>query len=488
MKEIRASQSAADRRAFTITELMISVAVLVVVILAASKIFQTAGRVASVGEASADLLQEATSIERQLRADIANLASEGFFAIQCVSVRNDVNGVGTLLNPNLPPDARIRCDQLVFFRNGVQSSATYRLSQGENRKGQGVSARVYYGHAFQVPEAGPYFGSRAKDVNQALPPASGFVPWATGAAGLVDVNMTDMSATNAGSVDMTQPEARQWLLVRQPLLMVDDDLDANPLTYANGQMLSGRFIYSPEVLNNRVDAVTQQLAAESEAAYPSIREELASVGDVESQRDAIAANYIFYPRAERSAPSMSRVDQALTNSVISSSCSSFKVDWCYAPGVGEVRFPAGGSIPGVHDTGGGDPVPEQEDIQWFGLLDYDHSSDALVGDVRSYRSYARQAPTIFEDNIESDALVVSGANAIWGPYNAIFGFNQDKPFLDSTTDLPVRNGDPAGINIDAGYTPWPTAIRVTMTLHDPRATLEGGREFQFIIKLPDRVN
>ncbi len=31
--------------------------------------------------------------------------------------------------------------------------------------------------------------------------------------------------------------------------------------------------------------------------------------------------------------------------------------------------------------------------------------------------------------------------------------------------------------------PWPAAIRFTMTLHDPRGVLEGGRTFQFVVNL-----
>jgi hypothetical protein len=41
--------------------------------------------------------------------------------------------------------------------------------------------------------------------------------------------------------------------------------------------------------------------------------------------------------------------------------------------------------------------------------------------------------------------------------------------------------------LEVGYTPWPSAIRVTMVLNDPDGKLEGGREFQFVIRLPQRV-
>ena len=102
-------------RAFTLTELMVAVAVLVVVILATAKIFGTASKVTGLGQATRDVMQEAAAIERQIRADFARLSPEGFFVIHCVAVPNDVHYSPTfpqLLNPSLPRDAIIRADQL----------------------------------------------------------------------------------------------------------------------------------------------------------------------------------------------------------------------------------------------------------------------------------------------------------------------------------------------------------------------------------------
>ena len=153
-KARRLAASRRRARGFTLVELMIAVAVLVVIIIATSKIFGTAGKVTSLGQATADVLQETTAIERQIRSDFERLAQDGVFAIRCVSVRNDVNvPIGPLLNPALPEDAMIRSDQLLFFTNAVQSIQTYRQGSGSSHKGQGTAARVYYGHAFQLPEA-----------------------------------------------------------------------------------------------------------------------------------------------------------------------------------------------------------------------------------------------------------------------------------------------------------------------------------------------
>ena len=61
-------------------------------------------------------------------------------------------------------------------------------------------------------------------------------------------------------------------------------------------------------------------------------------------------------------------------------------------------------------------------------------------------------------------------------YEAFFGYNQSNP-LDEFGNA----------NADLGYTPWPNAIRVTMTLHDPESKLANGKVFQFVINLPGSV-
>ena len=45
------------------------------------------------------------------------------------------------------------------FTNGIQGIQTYRQGAGTNHKGQGTAARIYYGHAFQIPGARAVEGS-----------------------------------------------------------------------------------------------------------------------------------------------------------------------------------------------------------------------------------------------------------------------------------------------------------------------------------------
>ena len=147
---------------FTLTELMVAVAVLIVVIIATAKIFQTASLVTGLGEATSDIIQEAAAIDRQLRADFDRLSGDGFIVIRCVEVPNDLYGPGQpLVNPALPSAAVIRADQLFFFIDGAQPMTT--LTQagagpaigGTNLWGLGTHSRVYYGHAVQLDNGGP---------------------------------------------------------------------------------------------------------------------------------------------------------------------------------------------------------------------------------------------------------------------------------------------------------------------------------------------
>ena len=80
------SNSCPNARAFTLTELLVAVGVLVVVIVAAARIFSASSRVSGISQASADLLQTAAAIEAQVRADFANLPKNGFMVIQQVEV------------------------------------------------------------------------------------------------------------------------------------------------------------------------------------------------------------------------------------------------------------------------------------------------------------------------------------------------------------------------------------------------------------------
>jgi len=83
-------------------------------------------------------------------------------------------------------------------------------------------------------------------------------------------------------------------------------------------------------------------------------------------------------------------------------------------------------------------------------------------------------PAIFPLNVERSGFDYPTAGLRF--YEATFGFNQDDA-IDRSVNRPTE---------PMGFTPWPSALRVTLTLHDGDTKLESGEVVQFIINLPDR--
>jgi hypothetical protein len=228
------------------------------VIIATSKIFNTASKVSSTGEANADVLQQGTVIEEQMRRDLERLCRDGYMAIQCVAVRNDVNQVispsanAPLLNPQLDANAILRCDQIVFFTAGTETSARWAgpgdlVSGGGGQQSRG--ARVYYGHGVQFPSLpnDPTSNPPGSNPNSIIKPIiTGVSPTPSGLKQVVPWTWFDpltyqlgwqygtTTQTAGPRVLANQPEARQWVLARKSVLLSDD---------------GGRPIYYPEPSN-----------------------------------------------------------------------------------------------------------------------------------------------------------------------------------------------------------------------------------------------
>jgi hypothetical protein len=257
-----------------------------------------------------------------------------------------------------------------------------------------------------------------------------------------------------------------------------------------------------------------------------------------------------HARAERQAPGNARFDQMLGTSVLGSAVSNFIVEWTWDREVGaadgvrwprlvdaDVRWhglrvdpmdlPAAldamiDPLPGMSDSAG-DGVDSGLETIWFGLpsmTDGNGISDQWDRRVVTYGQFAVAAPgqatddPIFaNDEYELTAPATAAPSLVWVDTNdndpgdldnlnpideiavegsfgnvprvreywALFGPNMNQPLLDQDAD---NNGllDP-----DPSFTPWPTALRFSMTIHDPATTLEGGRHVQFIVPLPKRV-
>ena len=497
----------ADRRVFrrvgfTLTELMVAVLILIVVIVATSRIFGTVSRVTGVGQAVAAVLQEASAIERQLRADFERLSSEGFLVIRSVAVPNNIRATSTggpLINPMLEPDEFVRADQLLFFTQGVDTVQTYSdlalFGFGTTRTGQGSASRVYYGHAFQVA-GGPPAERISEDIVHAIDPeligGKPIVPWWFGEPPGYAVKTREFQKTrflggfdyvdqgSFGPVVLVQPTASKWLLARQAVVLGDDDNGLFPYAFLNS--LSAKFIDDPVILYGRVDASAAELS--------DIRSGLVGLDWVD-QRELLSGA-VFYPRAERVAPSMQRVDQALTNHVLASGCSSFIVEWTYENGVGDE---SSDGFQGILINHSHDP-PWFGAQPWFGLrVGPPEPCNSLEGtlSLQQYVNCLDPAdqpetvfPQVFEGSSQEGTLLTARSTEIAGNwpgvvvYEAIFGHNHGTALDDLGEPFLPGNDD------KIAFTPWPSAVRITMTLHGPGQRLEHGRTFQFVIALPKR--
>ena len=541
------------RAAFTLTELLIAVGVLVVVIVASAQIFASASKVSAVAEANADLLQTAAAIESQVRADFENLPKNGFLVLQQVEV-NPPGGT-TSPDPDLPT-AEIRADQVAFFTRGVRTTTQYTGSQnvlainGVAREWlpESAVARVYYGHGYLATTVPVGFGPTFYEDSNAPP-----VPWKSGR---VETERWDTGQIGAAA-NIPPVKSSQWPLVRMATLMGTDGV-INP-RYANASVnasirlfasrsvrlgpLSTAYptVYDPLWTSGRVDICKwqpddlfsqmayQPAANQSVTGIPFLQPPNA-VWSLPSSRLrmiqtlapwAVPATsvspqngggqlYISYPRVEKAALGAAKSEQMLSAPILAANCSSFKVEWTWADGVGrDVGVNTGGPNPNAN-AGIGMFVGARATQPWFGLdvpsLPLGQNAVRPLSNFRNWRDdgagdlwgtiglplvYGRGGVNPTDDLVTSVEGIVNRSSdstvenrPVWKTgveqgskrvYQAVFGFNQD---------------DPSEVNPGAfgrgPYTPLPSALRITIRLHDPLGRIEGGREFQFIVDLPKR--
>ena len=266
---------------------MVSVGLLLVVIIAVSRIFSTASKVAGLGEAVNDILQETGAIERQIRTDISRIDYDGVLVIQCVAIKNNANLLSSssapLIDPTRPANATIRCDQLLFFSKGTQTSARFAGNQDLgpfNGLARSNLSRILYGHGVQLPDLIPpgSTGSRPDPIAFSDAP---LLPWSFDAVAGGSLEYKYWWGGGGGVTNGTQPEARDWTLARQAILLADDggDLkrfhkatDTTPTTYGNNSAVSlfeqanletviadANLLPNSNIINSRVDVAATNL-------------------------------------------------------------------------------------------------------------------------------------------------------------------------------------------------------------------------------------
>jgi type II secretory pathway pseudopilin PulG len=544
------------RGAFTLTELLIAVGVLVVVVVAAARIFGAASKVSSVAEANADLLQTAAAIEAQVRADFANIPPNSFLVLQQVEVNQ--RGVLQTLDPALG-NAEIRADQIAFFSRGARPTQQFVGYDQLQPLGSTVApawppestvARIYYGHGLLASTLQQGFGPLSYDGTNA--PA---VPWVSGA---VETQNWLTGAPQTGTPRITAAKPSLWPLARIATLMTTDGLlnqrfaSTGPNNNATQRLFTGSgnlsvqlgplssvaptgaTPFDPLWTSSRVDIckwqmddlLTQMSYQYNTSGIPSSLPFARAVGPWQgpstrlrmlqtltpwginatkaSPSDASNPNsnhFVGYPRVEKAALGSARAEQMIAAPVLAANCSSFKVEWTYDDGVGRSWVgPAGFGPSGA--ISGGEPIgmyvrPGAE-RPWFGLDDGTATSAVRplsnaplftnAGTIGSWGAVG--VPLVVSDGTQpltssvEGALNPSGGAPIWPTssaqgskrvYQAVFGMNQS----DAAVISPAAT-------TRGPYTPLPSALRITMRLHDPLGRIEGGREFQFIVNLPQR--
>jgi len=509
---------------FTLVELMVAVGLLLVVLVAVSRVFSTASRVTSLGEANNDLLQETAAIERQIRSDVARIDFDGCIAIQCVAVQNNVNRIqfgaaAPLVDPARADDAIIRCDQLVFFSKGAQTSVRFAGNQdlsttaGPIGMAKSASARVLYGHGVQLPELRPQTtGGVVRRPDPLSFDDRTLVPWSFDTvAGSLQYSF--WMASGGGTARGTQPEARDWILARQAVLLADDGYNkaylhsgprAPETTFGNNSAIAlweataaqgtelpladNSLVPNLDLVGSRVDIAASSLNDLRRQVAPDAAA-IARAGQVlsssQGQRRRII-NCFFgapaygqlagYVRSEKFSPSMNRQDVMLTTPTLATNCSNFMVDWTWD----------------AFATVGFSATPLSE-ITWFGFPDSGYAANSP--ERRGVFCLADLVNSPVGGTTDAIRLAIEGsAPVLYSPYGqnipvriytAVFGFNSDRQTFTPLQD-PAPNAPAVQAIERADYTPWPTAIRLTMQLHDTENRIEQGRTVQLVIELPRR--
>lgn len=119
------------KKAFTITELLVAVAVLAVTMAAVGGIFKMAIDSQRTAEATSEIMRNLRAITDQINADFKGFRAGPTAAIVFAS-----------------PDPDLRSDRLVFFANGdFQSTRQYETDSGTCKMVVGNAARIWYGQS-----------------------------------------------------------------------------------------------------------------------------------------------------------------------------------------------------------------------------------------------------------------------------------------------------------------------------------------------------
>lgn len=221
----RSAAAPGGRRAFTISELIVAVGVAVLLIVGIGRIFSTTRTTISTGEASASLTQSGRILERLLRNDFAGIIRHGQAHMV---IRNERLGSGadvlsrvnrrrgvyvSFADEEAGRDmGTVRLDQIVFYTSGEQSTYQYRalpFAHPIARNDTAPVARVWWGHGLRDPNPSDNIDG---------------IKGTAGLSGYVAKFADERSRFSVISgVDLANKYAAEWVLARQPALLLTRD-------------------------------------------------------------------------------------------------------------------------------------------------------------------------------------------------------------------------------------------------------------------------
>ncbi len=231
------SKQAKPARAFTMIEILVTVAALSVIAVGIASIFGTVQKTIAAGKSTSVLTQYANEIERQLRDDFANMTRDGFFVVHHQRAGGGAN-IPLFEGLDSNPRAR-RIDQLVFFRKGEFSGQRPALVSGIEARSD--SAMVWYGHGQLRPA----------DLN----PASAYRR--PNAADQNNVTTALLGLPVAGNPNRY---ASDWTLLRKLVLLANPEV--GQVTYPTGPGVAGLAL-SPAAMRDNDFQVALHPAASS---------------------------------------------------------------------------------------------------------------------------------------------------------------------------------------------------------------------------------
>jgi prepilin-type N-terminal cleavage/methylation domain-containing protein len=215
------STANASRRGFTLIEISVALAAVLIVAVGLAAIFDSIGKTVATGRRVSRLNQYARMLENQLRSDFGKMSRDGFLVIRQQFA--DADGTRDFVAADdrvqvFADDERARprrVDEIMFFARGGGGdfeSQRQPLPGLENWRARSNEAAIYYGHGMIRP------GSEATDSPPKINDANNF----TGLPANVPV---------LGRAVANNPNryAKDWILLRKATLLVQPEVTRTPL-------------------------------------------------------------------------------------------------------------------------------------------------------------------------------------------------------------------------------------------------------------------